>query len=121
VRAPCCGSDVCKQHNHPVDEFCSFCRTKEKPVSKTSVSQQLIGWLVQNNYSFAVPLIMERNAFGMVKYGQSLYLEDNTRDTVQDAREEIGDLLQYLYKAKQNGENISEFKDYLPVLKDLLN
>jgi hypothetical protein len=85
------------------------------------VTSELINWLKSNDYNFAVPLIEERDRFGRQKYGRSLMMNDMSRNTVQDAREEIGDLLQYLYKAKQNGSDISEFKAYLPVLKDLLN
>lgn len=47
-------------------------------------------------------MVETRTAFGMKKYGQMLMTEDG-RDTGRDAVEEMGDLLQYAYKAKMNG------------------
>ena len=87
----------------------------------TPIPVQLIEWLENNKYHFAVPLIKERDEVGVKKYGRSLYPGDNSRDTVQDAKEEIGDLLQYLFKAKLDGKDLSEFRNYLPVLEKLLN
>jgi hypothetical protein len=44
-----------------------------------------------------IALVKERTAFGMKKYGQPLMTEDG-RDGVEDARQELGDLLQYVCK-----------------------
>ena len=67
-----------------------------------------------------VSLIQERSLFGYNKYGQLLMSEDG-RDAVEDARQEFGDLLQYLYKAKVNGKDLSIFQSYLPILVRLLD
>lgn len=42
-------------------------------------------------------LVLERDAFGRKKYGQPLMSEDG-RNGYEDARQELGDLLQYTYK-----------------------
>ena len=38
------------------------------------------------------------------------------RDTQEDALQEFGDLLQYIHKAKMNGEDMEKLKKLLPVL-----
>jgi hypothetical protein len=43
-------------------------------------------------------LIKARHEYGLKKYGQGLMSEDG-RNTMEDARQEAGDLLQYLFKA----------------------
>ena len=54
----------------------------------------------------------------MKKYGRCLNTQDG-RDDVVDALEEAGDLLQYAYKAKLNG-NLQKLKEELsPSLKML--
>lgn len=45
-----------------------------------------------------VQLIRDRDEFGRKKYGQPLMSEDG-RSGVEDAKQELGDLLQYTYKA----------------------
>ena len=50
-----------------------------------------------------VELVQERNAFGMAKYGQPLMSQDG-RNGVEDARQEAGDLLQYIYKVHLAGD-----------------
>lgn len=48
-------------------------------------------------------LIKDRDAFGRSKYNQPLMSRDG-RSGVEDAKQELGDLLQYLFKCKLNGE-----------------
>lgn len=67
----------------------------------------------------AVRLILERDAFGRNKYGQPLRSEDG-RDSIEDARQEVGDLMNYVYKAKINGVDLTIIRQYLPVLQYLL-
>ncbi len=43
------------------------------------------------------------------------------RNTLEDARQELGDLLQYCFKAKMNGENIQEITNLMPILCELLD
>ena len=64
-------------------------------------------------------LIKERDAYGFAKYGQHLMSCDG-RDSIEDARQELGDLLQYLYKAKMNGEDIEIFRQHFLVLECLV-
>jgi hypothetical protein len=64
-------------------------------------------------------LIMARHNYGMDKYGQPLKTEDG-RDSVEDGRQELGDLMQYLFKAKMNGEDIAPIMELIPFLLKLL-
>lgn len=81
-----------------------------------SVPEQLISFLQDEK---AVQLIKERNEFGMEKYGQPLMSKDG-RNTIEDARQELGDLMQYCYKARINGEDLSEIVSLLPSLLKIL-
>jgi hypothetical protein len=49
-------------------------------------------------------LVLERDAFGRKKYGQPLMSEDG-RNGFEDARQELGDLLQYTYKMYLAGDS----------------
>jgi len=60
-------------------------------------------------------LIQQRNAFGMQKYGQPLYSQDG-RNGLEDARQELDDLLQYVCKVQMSpaGQHTEEEKqDFL--------
>lgn len=48
-------------------------------------------------------LVKQRNGFGMQKYGQPLYSEDG-RNGLEDARQELGDLIQYVCKVNLSAE-----------------
>lgn len=63
------------------------------------VTPSLLEWLQINKASNdTLALIQARHQYGLEKYGQCLMTEDG-RNTMEDARQEAGDLLQYLYKA----------------------
>ena len=89
------------------------------------VTPKLIDWI--QNRSICPPLTVEtavnlvkiRSEFGCHKYGQPLMSKDG-RDSVKDAMEELGDLLQYVYKARMNGESTKSLKIILPILQQLL-
>jgi hypothetical protein len=51
------------------------------------------------NMDGLVSLIHQRDNFGRTKYGQPLMSEDG-RNGVEDAKQELGDLLQYLMKCQ---------------------
>ena len=92
--------------------------------SGISVPDKLITWikttrLPQDTKDKAMDLVLTRDAFGREKYGQSLMTKDG-RITVLDALEELGDLLQYLYKAKLNDEDMTKVKELVPVLLELI-
>lgn len=75
-------------------------------------------WAALRGYNASVALSEKRDAFGREKYGQPL-MSDDGRDTMQDAVEEIGDLMHYLYKAKMQGVDLSkevDLKKHLDVL-----
>ena len=57
-------------------------------------------------------LVSARDAFGRQKYGTGLRC-DNGRDSVEDANQEIGDLLQYLQQARMEGKDITPLLDML--------
>jgi hypothetical protein len=90
-----------------------------------SVPDKLIEWISNQNelpketISKGISLIQQRDAFGRQKYGQPLMTMDG-RKTMVDALEELGDLLQYLYKAKLNHEDCSEIKTLIPILNTLI-
>lgn len=89
------------------------------------VTPLLIKWIQENaNLSDdikrdTVKLIEQRDAYGFNKYKQHLRTDDG-RNTLEDARQEYGDLLQYLFKAIIRGEDdISELTKLMPVLNEL--
>lgn len=69
-------------------------------------------------------LVQERDAFGRKKYGQPLMSQDG-RNGYEDARQELGDLLQYTYKmyVTHDEEGLKKIHDllrgYVDVLEDL--
>ena len=65
-------------------------------------------------------LIRERDRFGRQKYGQPLMTDDG-RDTIEDARQELGDLIQYVFKARLRGQDVEPIRCHLPVLNQLLS
>lgn len=88
------------------------------------VTKSLIEWIKNNNFDQkiskdTIQLLQERDNFGFEKYGQHLRSDDG-RNTIEDARQEIGDLLQYVYKAKLNNENLDKIRSTFYVLLELL-
>lgn len=79
-----------------------------KPLGEP-VTDALIEWIhLQSDLSKdekekVIEIIEGRRRFGLEKYGQLLMTHDG-RSTAADAIQEAGDLLQYAYKAKMNGE-----------------
>lgn len=72
-----------------------------------------------------VRLVQQRHQFGMLKYGQPLMSQDG-RSGVEDAKQELGDLLQYCYKCRLNGsEDTKQLRRMLKqsqnILLDILN
>jgi hypothetical protein len=61
-----------------------------------------------------IELIKERDSFGRQKYGQPLMTNDG-RNGIEDAKQELGDLLQYLQKCKVANDDLSEFENLLTV------
>lgn len=59
-----------------------------------------------------IDLIKARELYGIQKYGQTLKTKDG-RNTVEDALQELGDLCQYLFKARLNKEDITKVKELL--------
>jgi hypothetical protein len=76
-------------------------------------------WEVGVNLCKLSELVKERNAFGIAKYGQPLYSEDG-RNGIEDARQELGDLLQYVFKIslqKERQYTVQEKQDLLNMIK----
>ena len=57
-------------------------------------------------------LVVARDVFGRSKYGTGLRCH-NGRDPLEDARQELGDLLQYLWQALMEGRDISNQLDMM--------
>jgi len=74
---------------------------------------------VNSAFMEAIDLVKARDAFGRSKYGQPLMTQDG-RNTLEDAKQEFGDLLQYAYKAQLNGESVKELQELVPVLLGIL-
>jgi hypothetical protein len=64
-------------------------------------------WARENGFPEAEALSVSRAAFGEAKYGQPLLTQDG-RDSVEDAKDEVGDFFHYLQKALMNGEDVQE-------------
>lgn len=62
------------------------------------------------DYPEIAVLVSARYAFGRSKYGTGLRTH-NGRDPLEDARQELGGLLQYLWQAKMEGRDIHSFLD----------
>lgn len=68
---------------------------------------------IGRNLTDLIILVEERNAFGVAKYGQPLMTQDG-RNGIEDARQELGDLLQYACKcAMTNEEGLEEFVELM--------
>lgn len=96
--------------------YCSLCYTKPEPdpvARGVIIPDRLVDYINASqmlSLSAKQPLtklVQERDAFGRAKYGQPLYSEDG-RNGVEDARQELGDLMQYLFKCKIAGVDTTE-------------
>lgn len=63
-------------------------------------------------------LLESRYNFGMHKYGQPLMTEDG-RNSIKDCLEEIGDGMQYAFKALLNGEDVQKINRMARILVKL--
>lgn len=98
----------------------------EPPPIKTKKSRPFIQNYVEYLRSSQNPvsvqlaeLVEERRAFGVEKYKTELHTF-NGRDCIEDARQEFGDLVVYLWQGQEEGreEEVAEFiKFVLEVLK----
>jgi len=79
----------------------------------------LLAWLREQGEEAAAQLVVERDAFGTRKYGQTL-LSDDGRDPIEDCRQELGDALIYSWKARMRGADGSSLFSLARVLRDLL-
>lgn len=89
----------------------SFLMSIPEPPPKNKgipITERLIALLQKHpDTDRLVDLICERDAFGRAKYGQPL-MSDDGRNGIEDARQELGDLLQYVYKCRltESRENL---------------
>lgn len=104
---------------------CASSEPEPPPVEAgLAVTPVLLDWLVSNggdngHWHEAQQLIRARALFGLRKYGQGLMTDDG-RDTIEDARQELGDLLQYVMSARMQGLDLGPIRRLLPVLTKLL-
>ncbi len=89
------------------------------------VTGELVSWIEKQDVTDterdrAIKLIKERDEYGFKKYGQHLMTKDG-RNSIEDALQELGDLMHYLYKARLNGEDISEIRVLFPLLALLVD
>ena len=97
-------------------------RVEPKPRPEGQVvSDALIAYLKNRpKTQELVRLVQQRHQFGMQKYGQPLMSQDG-RSGVEDAKEELGDLLQYCYKCRLNGsEDTKQLRRMLKQSQNIL-
>jgi len=80
-----------------------------------SIQVEYSAFISEEELKQAMELVQARTNYGIHKYGMPLKTQDG-RDSQEDAVQEIGDALQYLYKARLNGENIDKIKHLMSVL-----
>ena len=86
-----------------------------------NVSESLLKALSKlDNAGLVSKLIEKRVEYGLKKYGQYL-LTDDHRDTVVDAMQEAGDLLQYIWKAKMQKLDLTDIKYVVSVINKVLD
>lgn len=94
-----------------------------------SVPDSLIGWLFRSDiddeltnknrdgrWGMAIELVNERDAFGRAKYKGPL-MTHNGRNMIEDARQELGDAMQYIHGAKMEGLDLSAIRPLIEVLR----
>jgi hypothetical protein len=65
-------------------------------------------------------LIVERREYGVPKYGGEL-MTKNGRNPIEDARQELGDAMQYVMQARMEGLDVSSLRRLHDVLGMLLH
>ena len=78
------------------------------------------GWALSGAYDRAIDGVKARSEFGFAKYGQVLMTGDG-RDGLNDAAQELIDAMQYAYKAKLNGINVTPLRELWQILGTLLS
>lgn len=73
------------------------------------VTPSLVAWLQARGDAEAAQLVLERDAFGRPKYGQGLMTDDG-RGAVEDLRQELGDGMQYGWKAVLQGIDLKNLR-----------
>lgn len=86
---------------------------------KESVNAKLMNWLAERRDMKASMLVLARAQFGLEKYGTALETH-NGRDAVEDARQEIGDALQYVMQAKMEGRDMADLRELTQTLLELI-
>ncbi len=90
------------------------------------VTPMLLDWLATHKMipfsakASAFLLVKSRSEFGQKKYGQPLMTQDG-RDSATDALQELGDLIQYCFKGRLNGEDMTAVRELIPVLAAILH
>lgn len=84
------------------------------------VTPPLIAWLEARGHAAAAQLVRERDAYGRTKYGQGLMTGDG-RDTIEDLRQELGDAMQYAWKARMQGLKLTSVDNLVGVLRSIVS
>jgi hypothetical protein len=102
------------------ESFNRASKPEPPPLNKgIPVTTELLKWLEEGGYKRSIDLIIERDTYGIKKYGQRLMTQDG-RNSIEDARQELGDAMQYIYKAKLNDEDTSCLEEDYYVLGKIL-
>ena len=85
------------------------------------VTPSLLAWLERRSVAVdeLVAIVLARDEFGRKKYGQGLRAGDG-RDTSADFGQELADALQYAFKAKMQGADLSTWRELHMAIGELL-
>jgi len=86
---------------------------------KKKVVGRLMTWLAGRGDVAAQKLVLSRAHFGLEKYGTTL-MTHNGRDAIEDARQELGDALQYVMQAKMEGRDMADLRELTQTLLELI-
>ena len=100
--------------------------TPEPPPELSEESQPVFPFILEElrnakrsaaDANWLADLLEERRNFGLKKYGQELHTH-NGRDAIEDARQELGDLVVYLTQASMEGRS-KEVGDLLSKMRTI--
>lgn len=96
--------------------------SKPEPPPKNrgvAVTPCLVAFLKSKGERATGELVKSRSRFGELKYGQPLMTLDG-RNSVEDALQELGDLMQYIWKAHMNKEDTTPFMVHMNAMRLIL-
>ena len=109
-----------------IDQWQQAASTPEPPPELSERSEPVFPFIIEQlrnakynteTANWLADLLEERRNFGLQKYGQELHTH-NGRDAIEDARQELGDLVVYLTQASMEGRS-KEVGDLLSKMRTI--